>query len=354
MYPCCNGMRMVLDFWVFLPEIHNPSLIVRKRQANPDWGTLCKIPDQCSWKMSRSKARTVWDNVSMKRGLGRQDHFTWYDVLDGIQEQKMEMEAKLRKSEVTWSCPTLCDPIERAGLLCPWDSPGKNTGVGGHFLLQGIFPTQGSNPHLLHCRQIIYHCTICEALKEFIKSQRRSYVLLGKYLQRGNRPVSCSCPSGLQPIPHTCPWHLSVWAETRLLSGMKPCKCSEGWNFEEVEIFESWRTFESPFGSLYPDHSPSLDVKHVLRLTTMWLSRQVCFALCFLSGWKQTFLGDLPDAVNARSIPPPSIVSVELRQGAGTGLSAAGNSLCGWLYWGGVLTALEKMEWRCLVFLGGM
>ena len=34
-------------------------------------------------------------------------------------------------------------------LLCPWDSPGKNTGVGCHALLQGIFPTQGSNPCLL-------------------------------------------------------------------------------------------------------------------------------------------------------------------------------------------------------------
>ena len=33
-------------------------------------------------------------------------------------------------------------------LLCPWDSPGKNTGVGCHFLLQGIFPTQGSDPSL--------------------------------------------------------------------------------------------------------------------------------------------------------------------------------------------------------------
>ena len=37
------------------------------------------------------------------------------------------------------------------------NSPGKNTRVGCHFLLQGIFPTQGSNPHLLHCRQIPYH-----------------------------------------------------------------------------------------------------------------------------------------------------------------------------------------------------
>ena len=41
-------------------------------------------------------------------------------------------------------------------ILCPWDSPGKNTGVGCHFLLQGIFPTQGSNLDLLHCRQILY------------------------------------------------------------------------------------------------------------------------------------------------------------------------------------------------------
>ena len=35
-------------------------------------------------------------------------------------------------------------------LLCPWDSPSKNTGVGCHFLLQGIFLTQGSNLHLQH------------------------------------------------------------------------------------------------------------------------------------------------------------------------------------------------------------
>ena len=41
-------------------------------------------------------------------------------------------------------------------LLCPWNSPGKNTGVGCHFLLQGIFPAQGSNPGLPHCRQTLY------------------------------------------------------------------------------------------------------------------------------------------------------------------------------------------------------
>ena len=41
-------------------------------------------------------------------------------------------------------------------LLCPWNSPSKNTGVGCHALLQGIFLTQGSNSGLLHCRQSLY------------------------------------------------------------------------------------------------------------------------------------------------------------------------------------------------------
>ena len=41
-------------------------------------------------------------------------------------------------------------------LYGPWNSPGQNTGVRSHSLLQGIFPTQGSNPGLLHCRWILY------------------------------------------------------------------------------------------------------------------------------------------------------------------------------------------------------
>ena len=42
-------------------------------------------------------------------------------------------------------------------LFCPWDFPGKSTGVGCHFLLQEIFQTQGLNPGLLHYRQTLYH-----------------------------------------------------------------------------------------------------------------------------------------------------------------------------------------------------
>ena len=63
-----------------------------------------------------------------------------------IRSRGLEVEVK-----VTQSCPTLWDPMD-----WPWNSPGQNTGVGSLFLLQGIFPTQGSNPGLPHYRRIVY------------------------------------------------------------------------------------------------------------------------------------------------------------------------------------------------------
>ena len=53
-------------------------------------------------------------------------------------------------------------------LLSPWDSPGKNTGVSNHSLLQGIFPTQGLNPHLLHCKQTLYCLSQGSAIRSYI------------------------------------------------------------------------------------------------------------------------------------------------------------------------------------------
>ena len=55
------------------------------------------------------------------------------------------------------SCLTLRPHgLKPARLLRPWNSPGENTGVGCHSLFQGIFPTQGWNPGVLHCRRILY------------------------------------------------------------------------------------------------------------------------------------------------------------------------------------------------------
>ena len=57
----------------------------------------------------------------------------------------------------------------------PWDFLGKNTGVGCHFFLQGIFPTQGSNPGLPHCRQTLYRLSYQGSPKHKLESK-----LLGK------------------------------------------------------------------------------------------------------------------------------------------------------------------------------
>ena len=64
---------------------------------------------------------------------------------------------KVKESEVAQSCPTLCGAYTR--LLHPWDFLDKSTGMGCHFLLQGIFPTRRLNPGLLHCRQTLYCLT---------------------------------------------------------------------------------------------------------------------------------------------------------------------------------------------------
>ena len=59
------------------------------------------------------------------------------------------------------ACSVVSDSLRPHGLyparlLCPWASPGKNDGVGCHFPLQGITPTQGLSPGLPHCQRILY------------------------------------------------------------------------------------------------------------------------------------------------------------------------------------------------------
>ena len=63
-------------------------------------------------------------------------------------KEKVKTRPRVQFFATLWAVP--------ARLFHPWDSPGKNSGVSCHSLLQGIFPTQGSNLGLLHCRQILY------------------------------------------------------------------------------------------------------------------------------------------------------------------------------------------------------
>ena len=71
-----------------------------------------------------------------------------------IHTLKHNPQAKVKVSDAQ-SCLILCNSMDFSppGLLCPWDSPGKNTGVGCHFLLQRIFWIQGWNPRLLFYRR---------------------------------------------------------------------------------------------------------------------------------------------------------------------------------------------------------
>ena len=60
-------------------------------------------------------------------------------------------------SHGTESHSVVSDSLRPHGLYSPWNSPGQNTGMGRLSLLQGIFPPQGLNQGLLHCRWILYH-----------------------------------------------------------------------------------------------------------------------------------------------------------------------------------------------------
>ena len=72
-----------------------------------------------------------------------------------------------------------CSPL---GTSVHQDSPGKNTGVGCYALLQCIFPTQGLNPSLRHCRQILYHLShqeasvLCDCLSKSCIIHNSAYV----------------------------------------------------------------------------------------------------------------------------------------------------------------------------------
>jgi len=70
---------------------------------------------------------------------------------DSTLEKRTSM--NLSESE---SCSVMSNSLGPRGLYSPWNSLGQNTGVGSLSLLQGIFPTQGSNPRLLHCRRLFY------------------------------------------------------------------------------------------------------------------------------------------------------------------------------------------------------
>ena len=106
------------------------------------------------------------------------------------------------------------------GLSSPWNSPGQNTGVGSLSLLQGIFPTQGSNPGLPHCRQILYQLGHQGSLKwEFQSVQFSRSVMSDSLWPHGMQHARPPCPS-LTPrvYSNSCP--LSQWCHPTISSSV--------------------------------------------------------------------------------------------------------------------------------------
>ena len=109
---------------------------------------------------------------------------------------------------VAQSCPTLCDTTacSLSGSSVHGSSPGKNTGVGCHTLLQGIFPTQGSNPGFPYCRQILYQ----------LSYQGNPFIYSVQFSS-----VTQSCPTLCDPMNHSTPGlpvhhHLPEFTQTHV------------------------------------------------------------------------------------------------------------------------------------------
>ena len=96
---------------------------------------------------------------NFRDGFWRSHHVNLNDSSDIILVHSLIWHSYSVLCLLAHSCPTLCNLMDYSppGSSVHGDSPGKNTGVGCHAFLQGIFPTQGPNPGLPHGRQLLYH-----------------------------------------------------------------------------------------------------------------------------------------------------------------------------------------------------
>ena len=108
--------------------------------------------------MDKQNAVCTYNGIlfSFKEG-GSSD--TFYNMDEPWQHSaKLKKWSEVKWSEVKWSenRSVMSDSLQPHGLYSTWNSPGQNTGLGSLSLHQRIFPTQRSNPGLLHCRRILY------------------------------------------------------------------------------------------------------------------------------------------------------------------------------------------------------
>ena len=130
---------------------------------------------------------------------------------------KLEPIIQSEKWKWKWSRSVMSDSLWPHGLYSPWNSPGKNTGVGSLSLLQGTFPTQGSNPGLSHCRQTLYQLSHKVFRSDQISRSVVSDSLRPHDLQHARPP----CPSPTPAVhSNSCP--SSQWCHPAISSSVVP------------------------------------------------------------------------------------------------------------------------------------
>ena len=117
------------------------------------------------------------------------------------------------KASLEWeseSRSAVSDSLWPHGLYSPWISPGQSTGMGSLSLLQGIFPTQGSNPGLPHCRQILYQLSHHSLrLWSMTKLEKDLTRVRRKFLRVVETPVGGTC--------WEISWEVTEWLEKKNL-----------------------------------------------------------------------------------------------------------------------------------------
>ena len=111
---------------------------VREEPLKQPWGEGEPLPSKKKWKIFQGECPRWF--LKNKQNLNRQNSVLYYAML----------------SHSVVSSSSWLHGVYPTRLLCPWDFPGKNTGVGFHFLLPWIFLTGELNWGLLHCRWILY------------------------------------------------------------------------------------------------------------------------------------------------------------------------------------------------------
>ena len=147
------------------------------------------------------------------------------------------------KDSESKSLSVVSDSLRPHGLYSPWNSPGQNTGMGSLSLLQGIFPTQGSNPGLPHCKWILYQLSHKEAqVWLLLLLSRFSHVRLCDPIDGsppGSPVLGFSRQEQWSGLPFPSPvhesekwkWSCSAVSDSSRPHGLRPTRLLRPWDF---------------------------------------------------------------------------------------------------------------------------